>query len=625
MNLRHVIDKQILKAEVDGRLDTNTAEQFREYFSKITDGFDSMIIDLKNLDYVSSSGLRQFLTLRKKFRNHDDFRIINCSPFVMDIFHSTGFDEIMNVSGLNDEDALKNLSFEDFLGVQVKEHGDRVFICDDKDEYTWRQIDQCAQVVAEKLIAEGVKRNSHVGIYAYNSVNWIIAFFAIQKLGGIAMLINPALTYQELIGIMQIGDISHVCIGENIISDSYDELEDKLKNDNESFAKSFINIRKDINLKKEYEEGAGRGYLELDVDKDDACVMIFSSGTTGKPKGVLLSAYNILNSAETIGRKIRMSEYDVECLVLPLFHIFGFMACAMKCALYNGKLVMPADNHGKSVIECIEKYQCTIFNCVPTTMLAIINNKYFDAARLKSLRSTMLAGAPILKGQMLNLMEMLPENNYSVSYGLSEMAPVSMTEYEDSIRHLTETVGKPVDDIEIRIFDTQTGKDCLPGYGGFGEILVRGYNLMCAYYKRDIQDQSVDEDDWLHTGDLGYLDEENYLHIVGRSKELIIRGGENIVPNEVAGKILTYDNIVDAKVIGIPDEFYGEIVGVCLVLKDIDKWNKEELVSCLENEMAKYKIPACFRIYDEFPLLSNGKADMLKLKEDLIEEYRRQG
>ncbi len=604
--------------KISGRLDTNTSEELRTYFSNIRDEFRSMVIDLKHLEYVSSSGLRQFLTFRKKVKNADNFHIINCSELVMGIFHATGFDEIMNVTLDEDDVELKNLSFTELLHKQVELHGDEIFIKDEFNEYSWRDIDNCAKILAKQLSKIGVQRNSHVGICSENSVNWLIAFFAIVRLGAIALLMNPGLTYNELVRLTDIGDISHICIGENKSGLNYNELSERLRSDEQCKARKFIDINKQIDLKKIYKESEQLDYPFVRMDKDDACVMIFSSGTTGRPKGVLLSAYNILNSADTIGKKLHISEDDVQCLVLPLFHIFGFMACVMSNALHNAKIIFPKDRKSETIIDTIYNNYCTIFNSVPTMMIAIVKNKYFDPEKLSTLRTTMLAGAPISETQLLNLMEQLPENNYVISYGLSEMAPVSMTEYEDSLGHLLNTVGKPVDGIEIRIYDPITHKDHAPGDDGYGEILVRGYNLMCAYYKRDINDQSIDEDDWLHTGDLGYIDDEGYLHLVGRSKELIIRGGENIIPNEVSAAICSNENVSDAKVIGVPDEFYGEVVASAIVLKDPAKWNEEEMKKFLTDKLAKYKVPVYYAIYDEFPLLSNGKVDMLSLKEDLV-------
>lgn len=208
------------------------------------------------------------------------------------------------------------------------------------------------------------------------------------------------------------------------------------------------------------------------------------------------------------------------------------------------------------------------------------------------------------------------------AYGLSELAPISMTSYGDTEEHIANTVGKPVDGIEIRIYDLASGTDCVTGDGKSGEILVRGQSMMACYYKRDIDDQSVDDEDWLHTGDLGFLDESGYLHIVGRSNELIIRSGENIIPNEIASAIADFDNVSDVKVMGVPDDFYGEVPAACIVLQDRNSWNPDALLNFLEGKLAKFKIPSYMEVFEEFPTLSNGKVDMLGLKRILLERIK---
>ncbi len=620
MVIKHSVNNDTLEISIEGRLDAAASDDLRSFLFENAAGFERVIFDMRLLEYISSAGLRQLLTVRKRLRSNDDIRVINCSLSIMDIFRTTGFDALMYVAQAEDSIEPSAVSFKELLKHQVHAHGDEVFL-DDGNTYTWRELDQCAQILASDLAKAGVQQNDHVGICSENSVNWIIAFFAVQKIGAIAMLLNCNLCYSEIIELSRLGDITHICFGGCPALPPFEELKPQIENDAESYAKTCVNISREICFKdrlNEYDKIAS--LFQGKVDSDDASLMIFSSGTTGKPKGVLLSAYNILSGAAVMADRLHINEQDSSCLVIPMFHIFGLMVGIMTNALHHARIYIPSDLHKGTIISLIEEKKPTIMHAVPTIMLAIINSSKFTPEKLKSIRTTVMAGSATAEAQMLKLMDTLPNNHFVNAYGLSEMAPVSMTEYEDSPDHIIRTAGMPVKGVNVRIFDTVKNEDCAVGDGRFGEILVRGYNMMTCYYKQDIEDQSVDDEDWLHTGDLGYIDEEGYLHIVGRSKELIIRGGENIIPHEVVEAITTHENVKDARVLGIPDSFYGEAVAACLTLKDPEKWDPQEMTIFLKGKIAKFKIPSVMKVFRKFPLLSNGKVDMISLKDLLLEQ-----
>ena len=253
-------------------------------------------------------------------------------------------------------------------------------------------------------------------------------------------------------------------------------------------------------------------------------------------------------------------------------------------------------------------------------LLAMMNNKGFTPEKLKSLRCTIISGAAATEAQIKMFREMLPNDHFLASYGLSEMAPVSITKYDDTDEHLLHTVGKPVENIEIQIRDTKTGEVCPTGVSG--EVLVQGFNQMTGYYKVSLDMQSIDMDGWLHTGDLGMMNEDGYLSLSGRLKELIIRGGENIMPGEVEAAISELDMIDNVKVIGVPSDFFGEEVGACILLKEGAAWDEEAVKKELSKRLAKFKIPSYFVLYDEFPMLGTGKIDSVSLKEDAISKIK---
>ena len=459
-----------------------------------------------------------------------------------------------------------------------------------------------------------------MAICGTNSVNWILTFYAVQKLGAIALLVNFNFGASEIVALSKVGDITHFCYGDMPQMKDEAAFLSEIKG-GDSLITSVYDIRSRISIKdriSEYEEISGK--FEGKVETDDACVMIFTSGSTGVPKGVLLSAYNILNAACSNAESLHLTKEDKACLILPLFHIFGMVAGLFANAVSDATMLLPDSIRTGDVIRMISEEKCTVFHSVPTMLFAIMNNKDFEAEKLGSLRSTILSGAPVSESQMAMLREMFPNNHFAASYGLSEMAPVSITDYDDTPDHITKTIGKPVPGVEIRIFDEERQEVCAAGVSG--EIQVQGYNLMTCYYKADLDKQSIDAEGWLHTGDLGYFDEEGYIHFVGRLKELIIRGGENIAPAEVAAAISALDGVDDVKVVGVPDDFYGEAVAACIRLRREAKWDETQAREILAKNLARYKIPKWFLLYETFPMLGSGKIDGTALGRDAKERVK---
>lgn len=512
---------------------------------------------------------------------------------------------------------LINISFKELLALLSDKTPDSVFIKYSGKGYTWLEIEKLSHVIADDLSAMGVKKGTHVGLCGMNSINWVFTFFAIQKLGAVACLLNFNYNQAEIASVSAIGDITYLCCGDTAADIDCDAL----INADDIKITHIYKIGSDISYEKRIAEydGIKDKYREK-VESDDVCVMIYTSGSTGKPKGVLLSAYNIINAANSRGRAILQDKDDVLCLILPLFHIFGMTSGFISNAIYGSRIVIPTDNKTDTLLDVIEKEGCTLFHAVPTMALAIINNKNFSPERVKTLRCTILSGGATTKAQMEKMTSTLSNIHFMSSYGLSEISPVSITDYNDTMKHLTATVGKPLPHIEVKIVSRADGTD-LPA-GKEGEIYIKGFNLMCGYYKRQIEDQAINGEGWLQTGDLGFLDEEGYLHISGRAKELIIRGGENIMPNEVASAISACDDIADVKVVGVPDDFYGEAVCACVVMRDGREFSEDALRAFLADKIAKYKIPAHYIVLTDLPKLANGKPDMVNIKANAVKEIQ---
>lgn len=616
------LQQRVVTFSLSGHLDTQTVALLRQETQKIDfSRLEEVVFDLRDLEYISSAGLRELVTVRKKFRTSDQVRLLHVNEDVMEVLKTTGIQMFFTITRADAENRATyiHLSYKELLAKRLQASSDRVFLIGDRS-YTWRDIEVGAQLMAMDLYRSGVRKGSHVAICGANSINWVLCFFAVQKLGAIAALVNYNLSLRELVTLSQIGDITHLCCGEAPAATDFDAFSAAITGDPESMVMEVYDIRNSVDVLARAEEyGPIAGNFDGKVGADDVAVMIFTSGSTGRPKGVLLSAYNVLNASWAHMQSIHQDQADKACLILPLFHIFGLLSGLCTGMLAGSSVVIPRDLRTGTILSAVRDQQCTILHSVPTMMLALVNNKAFSSDQVASLRSTILAGASISQAQILMLQEKFPNNHFSISYGLSEMAPITVTDYDDTIDHITQTVGKPVANIELCIQDPVTGSDCAPGERG--QVLVRGYNLMTCYYKLDLEDQAVDDEGWLYTGDLGFLDAQGYLHLAGRLKELIIRGGENIIPNEVAAAISQHKSIADVKVLGIPDPFYGEIVAAALVLKAGCAFDREEMVSFLAARLAKFKIPAHFAVYEALPALSNGKVDAVSLKQELTARF----
>ena len=617
MTVTSMISENVVTLKVSGRLDTETSSQFREEMKQIPQNAEKLIFDFTDVNYVSSAGLRELLVCRKQYPG-DRMTIINVQENVYEVFEMTGFDAIIPVEIAKDHDAAyMTLSFKSFLEKKVQTESGRVVVKTDTDSYTWSDIDKCSQLVADDLAKLGVKKGTHVGLISANSINWIITFFAIQKLGAMAMLFNFGLFPHETAKVASIADVTHLCYGEMPAAQDEEAFLNEVKNAEGSTVKFTYSIKKSIDLKQRYDEYESmKDKFGQTVDADTPCTVIFTSGSTGKPKGVILSSYNILNAAVSSRKNQTLNSSDRNCLILPMFHIFGLVAGLFANFLADSLICLPKDIRTDTLLNLIEKERCTIFHSVPTMMIALVNNKSFDPPRCSTLRCTILSGAAATVSQIQMFREKLPNEHFISSYGLSEMAPVSASDYGDTDEHLLYTVGKPFPNIEIKIQDYVTKKECR--LREQGEILVQGYNLMMGYYKLSPDDQSIDEDGWLHTGDLGYLTEEGYLCLSGRLKELIIRGGENIMPGEVESVISSLDGVNMVKVFGIPSDFFGEEVGACIKMQEGFAFDEEKIRSELSQKLAKFKIPAYFVEYKDFPLLGSGKIDTVTLKKDIL-------
>lgn len=614
MNINIKECNDCIEVDVVGTIDSNTVSEFSKKMDQIDIANNNIVLDFNNTTYITSAGLRALLVLVKRVKNKT-FKIINVNSSIESIFEMTGFDKMLNYSVKNESES--NEGFITLLNDRLKHNKDMIACIYMGKEYTWNDIDIASHIVADDLYKMGVKKGSHVGICAYNSYNWVITFLAVQKLGGIGVLINSNLKPIEVKDICEIGGADYLCFGSVITDEKYQEYISDFNKVTGGSIKTY-NIASYINVLDREEEynNIKDNYREI-YNCDDPSVVIFTSGSSGKPKAVLASAYNLTIPVNHFCKVFNINDGERSCAFLPFFHIFGLCSQVILSMKKNMPLYIPENNKPATIVNIIDKYKCTIFNTVPTMMLAIVMDKDFDPNRLSTLKLSVLGGSSTTEEQMKLLQKLLPNNHFANIYGMSENAIISLTKYVDTIEHMTQTVGVTPDylDIEIR----EIGSNKVLGRNETGEICIRSKTMIVCYYNLNVSQQPIGEDGFLRTGDLGYIDDDGYVILNGRVKELIIRGGENISPNEVCNVIAKLDAIADAKVIGVPHKLLGEEVAAAVVLKD-NKTLPPNVREELAKSMANYKIPAYFVVFDRLPLLGSGKIDGITLKKMTVEK-----
>ena len=355
-------------------------------------------------------------------------------------------------------------------------------------------------------------------------------------------------------------------------------------------------------------------------NNEDVVCMQYTSGTTGFPKGVMLTHRNIINNGYYIGERMKYTEEDRVCLPVPLFHCFGITLGVMAILTHGATHVMLEQFDPLMVLAAVQKEKCTSLYGVPTMFIAEFSHPMFDMFDLSSLRTGIMAGSTCPVEAMKKVMKDMYMKDVTIVYGLTEGSPgFTQTSVNDPVEIKVETVGRKLPECEVKLVDPETGEDIGPGEKP-GEICSRGYNVMKGYYKMpDKTTEAIDEEGWLHSGDLATVDEDGNYTIVGRIKDMIIRGGENIYPREIEEFFYTMPGIKDVQVVGIPDDTYGEIVGAFVILEDNFTLEEEDIRDYSLKKIARYKVPKHVFFVDGFPLTASGKIMKFKLREQAIE------
>lgn len=603
--------------KISGIIDSDNYHELEEELLKLNFDNLALTIDMTEVPYITSATIRVLLMCRKQMPK-EKLILANANSEVKEIFVSSGFDDMVTfIDKANDDDILHK-SFKDLLKDNVDTIPEKLAYVQEGVSYTWLDVEKCSQIIADDLANAGVVRGTHVGICSANSINWYLTFFAIQKLGAIATFLNFNTNIEEIIKMTKIGNITHICFGVLPRIDDKETFFKEVKS-NCGIVEYIYDMDSNVDFRERYDEYDAIKYKYREKVRADApSVIIFTSGSTGNPKGVITSTYNRLISALCLAKNANASEDDRACVYIPLFHALGFIDMNIIPLIKKMTTYVCPNTKIESILKTIYENKCTYFASVPTLLVMMINHPEFSEKKIDTLRYTMVAGEPVSESQMRELHDAMPNNHFGAMYGMSEIVPISMTEYDEDIDHVAKTVGKPYEGVKVKILDIATGVELEKGKEG--EIAVYSETSMIGYYKLEVDKQAMDNAGYVKTGDVGYIDDEGYLRLTGRCKELIIRAGENISPNEIAAAIKEQGDIENVKVVGIPDEKYGEGIAAAIVMKKGKAFDKDNMNLFLSEKIAKYKIPVAYVSYDEFPLLSNGKIDGVGLKKDVIKK-----
>lgn len=511
---------------------------------------------------------------------------------------------------------------------------------------TWKEFNDEVDVVAKNFIKMGVKKGEHIAIWATNIPEWILTFFASAKIGAILVTVNTNYKVFELEYLLKQSDTRVLVMGKGFKDVNYADIVNELcptlkdskpneyNNEKLPFLKSVVIVDdetpagmtnfKDLLLPVDNEIDEKFNQVKKTIDPHDVVNMQYTSGTTGFPKGVMLTHYNIINNGLSIGDNMNYTHKDRLCLVVPFFHCFGMVLAVMAC-LTHGTSMVPVDVfHSVKVMDAITKEKCTAVYGVPTMFIAMLENKNFDEYDFSCLRTGIMAGSPCPVKVMKQVVEKMHMHEITICYGQTEASPVcTQTNVDDSLELRVSTVGRCMRGIEAKIVDPETGEECPPNVAG--EFCSRGYNTMKGYYKmEEATKQAIDKDGWLHSGDLAMVDENGYYKITGRIKDMIIRGGENIYPKEIEEFLYTVDKVKDVQVIGVPSKIYGEEIMACIILKEGETMTEQETKDIVKANMARHKVPSYVAFVDSFPMNAAGKIMKFKMREWAVEHLKLQ-
>ena len=509
--------------------------------------------------------------------------------------------------------------------------------------WSWKEFDRRTSEVARGMYAMGIRKGDHVAIWATNVPQWYITFWATVKIGAVLVTVNTAYKIHEAEYLLRQSDTHTLVMVDGYKDSDYIAIMKELCPELETLEKGHplhskrlpflrniitcestqpgcwnweeaMAVSEKVPVEEVYRRAAA-------IDKNDVCNMQYTSGTTGFPKGVMLTHYNVVNNGKAIGDCMDLSTADRMMIQVPMFHCFG-MVLAMTASMTHGTTMSPIPAFSpRKGLACINQEKITAFHGVPTMFIAMLGHEDFPKTDFSHMRTGIMAGSPCPIKVMQEVIEKMHMPEICITYGQTEASPgCTMSKTTDSIETRVNTVGGAIFGVECKIVDPETNEE-LP-VNVDGEFVARGYNIMKGYYKMpEATAAAIDEDGWLHTGDLARKDENGNYKITGRIKDMIIRGGENIYPKEIEDFIYTHPKVSDVQVIGVPDKDYGEEIAACVILKPGETMTEDELKEFVYTHMAKHKTPRYVDFVDSFPMNAAGKILKYKMREEAVQKF----
>jgi len=540
---------------------------------------------------------------------------------------------------------LLDMTIGQALDATAKRWGatEALVVCHQNVRWTWSELEQRATALARGLLALGFCPGDRVGMWATNRWEWVVTQFATAKLGVILVSINPAYRRAELeyalnkVGCKGLvaGDFFKTSDYIAILNDLMPELRGcapaRLQAERVPSLTTVIRLGEEpspgmLNFSDVFDRQPGAldvslAEIEAGLSSHDAINIQFTSGTTGSPKAATLTHHNVLNNARIIGEGyLKLMPDDRICVPVPMYHCFGMVGGSLVSVMTGATMVLPGEAfEPAAALRAIDTERCTVAYGVPTMFLAVLDHPAFPETDVSSLRTGVMAGAPCPLELMKRVVADLHVPEMTIAYGMTETSPVSfMSGTDDPVEKRCGTVGRIVQHTEARIIDSEG--NVVPR-GTQGEVLTRGYCVMQGYWNDpEATARAVDEDGWMHTGDLGTLDDEGWLRITGRAKDMIIRGGENVYPREVEEFLYRHPKILDVQVFGVPDRKWGEAVAAWIRLRDREESTAEEIRAFCDGQIAHYKVPQYIRFVTEFPMTVTGKIQKFAMREQLARE-----
>jgi fatty-acyl-CoA synthase len=540
--------------------------------------------------------------------------------------------------------ALSQLTIPALLGQTVARFGDRpaVLFREQGVRWSWREFAAVVDEMAAGLLALGLQRGDRVGIWSPNRAEWLVTQFATARVGLILVNINPAYRLAELEYALQVSGCRAIVSAERLKTSMYLQMLQTLAPELAHSEPGALQAARlpalqwVIRLGDERTPGmlnygallergrAGLQVQQLDaisatLDCHDPINIQFTSGTTGSPKGATLTHHNVVNNARFIALAMNFSEADSLCIPVPLYHCFGMVLAVLACTCTGARMVFPGESFEPlATLQAVAEERCTALHGVPTMFIAELEHPRFGEFDLSSLRTGIMAGSPCPIETMKRVLTQMHMREVTIAYGMTETSPVSFqSSTSDPIERRVSTVGRIQPHLEVKIID---GQGQIVPVGEKGELCTKGYAVMQGYWGDPARTAEAIRDGWMHTGDLATIDAEGYCNIVGRVKDMLIRGGENVYPREIEEFLFRHPKVQSAQVFGVPDARYGEEVCAWITLKPGEQCTEQEIRDFCRDQIAHYKVPRHIRFVPEMPMTITGKVQKFVMRNRMIEE-----